>query len=299
VALCARDAAEIERVRAEFAAGGTDVLASVHDATDATAMERFVAEVVDRHGSLDLLVTCAATIQVGPLEAMTRVDFEDALSQIFWTTYHASMAALPVMRGQKRGHMAHVTSFGGKLSVPHLLPYCTAKFAATGFSEGLRAAVAKDGIGVTTITPGILRTGAHVNAPFKGDLEAEYTWFAAGATLPFVSLSAGRAARRIVDAVERGKAECALEPSIRLMVMANAVFPELTARFLALQNALLPGAAGVTGSERGADVAARSQEPLVRAFDQLGRKNAEQHNEYPGPITLPLHKRGIRPPQPS
>ena len=124
---------------------------------------------------------------------VSRVDFEDALRQIFWTTYHASMAALPVMRKQKSGHIAHVTSFGGKVSVPHLLPYCTAKFAATGFSEGLRAAVAKDGIRVTTITPGIMRTGAHVNAPFKGDQEAEYAWFAAGATLPLVSLASERA----------------------------------------------------------------------------------------------------------
>jgi NAD(P)-dependent dehydrogenase (short-subunit alcohol dehydrogenase family) len=297
VALCARDALEIDRVRAEFAGRGVKVLASVHDATDAAGMEQFVADIVAQHGRLDVLFTCAATIQVGPLEAMTRVDFEDALRQIFWTTYHPSMAALPVMRRQQSGHLAHVTSFGGKVSVPHLLPYCTAKFAATGFSEGLRAAVAKDGIRVTTITPGVMRTGAHVNAPFKGNQEAEYTWFAAGATLPLVSLGSERAARRIVDAVERGKAECTLSAAIRLLVVANAVFPGLTSRLLAIQDALLPAGDGITGSERGADVAERSRLPWVRALDRLGRKNAQRHHEYPGPVTLPPVRRGIRPAQ--
>jgi NAD(P)-dependent dehydrogenase (short-subunit alcohol dehydrogenase family) len=296
VALCARDAAEVERVRAEFAERGVEVLARVHDATDAAAMERFVGEVVERYGTVDLLATCAATIQVGPFEAMTRVDFEDALQQIFWTTYHASMAVLPVMRKQKRGNIAHVTSFGGKISVPHLLPYCTAKFAATGFSEGLRVAVARDGIRVTTITPGVLRTGAHVNAPFKGNQELEYSWFSAGATLPFVSLGSERAARRIIAAVERGKAECTLSAGMRLLVMGNALFPGLSSRLLAFQDTLLPAGEGVTGSARGADVAERSQLPWVRAIDRLGRKNAERHHAYPGPVTLPLEKRGIRPP---
>jgi NAD(P)-dependent dehydrogenase (short-subunit alcohol dehydrogenase family) len=296
VALCARDAAEVERVRGEFAQRGLAVLARVHDATDAAAMEQFVTEIVRQYGRLDVLITCAATIQVGPFEAMTRVDFEDSLQQIFWTTYHASMAALPIMRKQKRGHMAHVTSFGGKISVPHLLPYCTAKFAATGFSQGLRAAVAKDGIRVTTITPGVLRTGAEVNAPFKGNLEAEYTWFAAAATLPWVSLGSERAARRILDAVEHGKAECTLSMSTRLLVAMNALFPGLLSRMLAVQNTLLPDGNEVTGSERGADVAERSQRPWIRTITSLGRKNAERHHAYPGPVTLPLVKRGIRPP---
>jgi NAD(P)-dependent dehydrogenase (short-subunit alcohol dehydrogenase family) len=296
VALCARDAAEVERVRVEFEQHGVEVFARVHDATDAKAMEQFIAEIVSCYGRLDLLATCAATIQVGPLEAMTRVDFEDALQQIFWTTYHATMAALPVMRRQRSGHIAHVTSFGGKISVPHLLPYCTAKFAATGFSEGLRVAVARDGIRVTTITPGVLRTGAHVNAPFKGDMEAEYSWFAAGATLPLVSLGSERAARRIVDAVERGKAECTLTASMRLLVMAHGLFPGLSSRLLALQDTLLPDGEGVTGSQRGADVAQHSASRWVRFFDRLGRKNAERHHAYPGPVTLSLEQRGIRPP---
>jgi NAD(P)-dependent dehydrogenase (short-subunit alcohol dehydrogenase family) len=295
VALCARDAAEVERVRLEFEERGVEVLARVHDATDGAAMQQFVAEIVARHGRLDLLATCAATIQVGPLEAMTQVDFEDALQQIFWTTYHASMAALPVMRTQRHGHIAHVTSIGGKISVPHLLPYSTAKFAATGFSEGLRFAVARDGIRVTTITPGVLRTGAHVNAPFKGDQEAEYSWFSAGATLPLVSLGSERAARRILDAVERGKVECTLSAPVRLAVVAKALFPGLASRLLSLQDALLPDGHGVTGSERGADVAARSERPWVRLIDRIGRRNAERHHAYPGPVTLSPERRGIRP----
>jgi NAD(P)-dependent dehydrogenase (short-subunit alcohol dehydrogenase family) len=295
VALCARDPNEVERVRAELAQAGHSVLARVHDASDATDMVRFVAEIEHEFGALDVLFTCAATIQVGPFEAMTTVDFEDALKQIFWTTYHATMAVLPIMRRQGRGRIGHITSFGGKISVPHLLPYSTAKFAATGFSEGLRYALAKDGIRVTTITPGVLRTGAHVNAPFKGNKEAEYSWFSAGATLPFTSLGSERAARRIVRAVERGEAECTLGLATRLAVMGRALFPGLSSRLLAMQDSLLPRTNGATGSERGADVAARSDKPWIRAIDRLGRRNAERHHAYPGPVTLSEEERGIRP----
>jgi NAD(P)-dependent dehydrogenase (short-subunit alcohol dehydrogenase family) len=297
VALCARDPDEVARAHTELAAGGADVLARVYDAALPEDMARFVGEVVAHFGALDVLATCAATIQVGPLEAMTQRDFEDSLTQIFWTTYHPTMAALPVMRRQKRGHIAHVTSFGGKVSVPHLLPYCTAKFAATGFSEGLRAAVAHEGIRVTTITPGIMRTGAHVNAPFKGEHEREYSWFATGATLPFVSLASETAARRIVRAVERGAAECTLAASIRWLVIANTLSPSLTSRALTLANMLLPGASGATTAERGADVAARSSSRWVRTLDSIGRPNAERHHAYPGPVNLSLEERGLsRPP---
>lgn len=69
-----------------------------------------------------------------------------------------------------------ITSIGGKVSVPHLMPYAAAKFAAVGLSEGLRAELAGTGIRVTTVVPGVMRTSGHLYAGFRGDLEAEYAW---------------------------------------------------------------------------------------------------------------------------
>jgi hypothetical protein len=195
------------------------------------------------------------------------------------------MTVLPHMRERRAGRIVHISSFGGKLGLPHLLPYCTAKFALTGFSAALRAEVAEHGISVTTVSPGLLRTGAHVNAPFKGQHEKEFLWFSAGATLPIVSLASEEAAKRILRAAERRVADTTLTPGIRALVIANAIAPGMVSRSLALQGRLLPSAQGGSNeARRGVDVASGSRSRLVRAIERFGRANAERHHAYPGPI---------------
>jgi NAD(P)-dependent dehydrogenase (short-subunit alcohol dehydrogenase family) len=286
VAICARDPDELERVRRELEQSGGSVLAEVCDASDAEQVAQLVQRVHDVLGPIELLITCAATIQVGPVEHMTTQDFEEAMAGIFWTTYHPTMAVLPSMRQRREGQIVHVTSFGGRFATPHMLPYCAAKFAATGFSEGLRAELRSQGIRVTTITPGFLRTGAQVNAPFKGDQEKEFTWFAAGLTLPLLSLSSEVAAKRIARAAELDRAESTLTAGVRAVIIAKAMAPGLVSTLAALHNRLLPKASSGSQARRGIDVANSSSSKLVRHLERLGRKNAQRHNAYPGPLNV-------------
>src|SRR5204863_5194639 len=118
-----------------------------------------------------------------------------------------TLSVLPAMRRQGEGRIVNISSIGGKIAVPHLLPYDASKFALTGFSEGLRAELLKDGIYVTTVCPGLMRTGSPRNADFKGQHEAEYAWFSIGDSLPGMSMSAEAAAERIVTAFRQGEAE--------------------------------------------------------------------------------------------
>src|SRR5207302_9918669 len=98
----------------------------------------------------------------------------------------------------------------GKISVPHLVPYSVGKFALTAFSEGLRSELLKDKVYVTTVCPGLMRTGSPRNALFKGNNEAEYVWFSISHALPGLSMNANRAARQVVDALARGDSEVVL-----------------------------------------------------------------------------------------
>jgi short-subunit dehydrogenase len=82
------------------------------------------------------------------------------------------------MRQRHQGRIVNISSIGGKISVPHLLPCCASKFARTGLSEGLRAELCQDGIYVTTVIPGLMRTGSPRNAIFKGQHRAEHAWSA-------------------------------------------------------------------------------------------------------------------------
>src|SRR6186997_1202822 len=120
---------------------------------------------------------------------------------------YPTLAVLPDMRKRRSGRIVNITSIGGKLGIPHLLPYSASKFAAVGFSQGLRAEVAAEGIKVITVVPGLMRTGSPRNAIFRGRHRSEYAWFSISDALPGVSISAEQAARRIIEATCRGEAE--------------------------------------------------------------------------------------------
>jgi NAD(P)-dependent dehydrogenase (short-subunit alcohol dehydrogenase family) len=244
IAICARDEAELVRARHELTLRGAPVLALTCDVSDATAVQRMVDQVIARFGRLDVVVNNASIIQVGPIETMSIPDFELVMATNFWGTVNTTLAALPQMWARKGGRIVNITSIGGKVAFPHLLPYDCAKFAVIGFSEGLRAELAKDGIRVTTIVPGFMRTGSPLHAQFKGRREEEMAWFGAGDILPISAMSVERAARRIVLATARGEAEVTLSWQARVLRLVHDLFPGLTADFLGVVNRLLPSAKG-------------------------------------------------------
>lgn len=284
LALCARDAAELAAARADLEAQGYEVFTSVCDLTDTAQIERLIAEVTARSGQIDVLINNAGVIEVGPVQNMQRRDFEDAMNVDFWGGLDTILAVLPQMRARKSGRIVNITSIGGKVAFPHLLPYAAAKFAFTGLSEGLHSELKRDGITVTTIVPGLLRTGSYFNALFKGNKAGEFAWFALGDNLPVGSISAERAAREIVAATRNGEAERILSVPANLLSRAQGLAPSATNGLLTLiNNLVLPAPSDQPGSNKistGSD--ADPLIPLHPAFDAvtaLGRSAAERLNE--------------------
>ncbi|MFD0526715.1 SDR family NAD(P)-dependent oxidoreductase [Kitasatospora arboriphila] len=171
VMICARDPQELATAERELSSRGT-VASTVCDLAEPDAPERLVAATVERFGQLDVLVNNAGLIQVGPLEAFTAEDFDRALDVMVRAPVRLVLAALPGMRERRSGTVVTVSSIGGRIPAPHLLPYVTAKFALAGLSAGLRAELAADGISVTTVLPGLMRTGSHRAAAFAGSPSA-------------------------------------------------------------------------------------------------------------------------------
>lgn len=280
VAICARDAAELERARTWLQARGVETLAIRCDVSDAGAVEALVAEVARRWAPVDVLVNNASIIQVAPVRALSVRDFSEAMDVNFWGMVHPTLAVLPRMRERRRGRIVNITSIGGKVAVPHLLAYTAAKYAAVGFSEGLTTELAREGIQVTTIVPGLMRTGSYLNATFGGDRQAEFTWFSLGATLPGVSMDAERAAREIVRAVRRGERERILSPPAALLARAHGLAPATTLAVLAAVNRLLPSADGGTrGAARGHEVARQMDAPMLETATHLGRTAARRFQQ--------------------
>jgi short-subunit dehydrogenase len=244
IAICARDAAELERGRLNLERRGIEVYATVCDVSDAEQVQRLIHEVEDYFGRIDVLVNNASIIQVGPVEAMKIEDFQHAMAVNFWGTLHTSLAAIDALKKNGGSRIVNICSIGGKVAVPHLLPYDCAKFAVMGLSEGLRAELAKDNISVTTVIPGLMRTGSFSSATFKGDPMEEYLWFSTLAQGAVTSMDGRKAARKIVRAAMRRDAEVIIGWQARLLAFAKAFFPATVARALSAANRAMPKETG-------------------------------------------------------
>ncbi|HKG45354.1 MAG TPA: SDR family oxidoreductase [Pyrinomonadaceae bacterium] len=247
--LCARDEEELDQARLDLESLGAEVMVVPCDIRNQQDVNAMIAAVNDRFGGVDVLVNNAGVIQVGPIEVMTHEDFELAMQAHFWGPLNMIMAVLPSMRQRRSGRIVNITSIGGKVSIPHLVPYSASKFALVGLSKGLRAELMKDGIKVTTISPGLMRTGSPRNADFKGQHRFEYAWFSISDALPLLTVSAENAARQIVSACKRGQAELVISVPAKIAVLFDELFPEAMSQMLALANQFLPGPGGV-GTER-------------------------------------------------
>jgi len=244
IVLSARDEQELERARQDIESLGGTVVAIPCDVTQREQVRSLIRQSLDRFGSIDILVNNAGAISVSPLEAQTLDDFEHAMAVIFWGTVYPTLEVLPHMRQRRAGHVVNITSVGGKVSVPHLASYSAAKFAAVGFSEGLHTELAPAGIHVLTVVPGLMRTGSHVNAEFKGQQRKEFAWFSLVASLAITSIGADDAARRIVSALETVETEIILTWQAAVAARLQGVMPGFTTDVLTLINRLLPDAAG-------------------------------------------------------
>ncbi|NJN17969.1 MAG: SDR family NAD(P)-dependent oxidoreductase [Oscillochloris sp.] len=241
--LVARDEAELDRAQYDLLTRNRQAPAIViGDVADERTARRSVEAALDAHGRLDILVNNAGIIQTGPLQTMSRHDFAQAMDVHFWGMYHMIMAAQPHLRHSGKGRIVNITSIGGKLAVPHLLPYAASKFAAVGLSDGLRAELAAEDISVTTVVPGLMRTGSPVNARFKGRHKQEYFWFTVSDSLPITSINAQRAARQIIAACRRGQPQLVIGWQAQALILAQALAPGLVARMTKLAARLLPDA---------------------------------------------------------
>ena len=277
IVICGRDPDTLKRAHRELTTQHSQTLAIPCDVTDQQQVSHLVRTVYQRWQRIDVVVNNAGTITVGPMEVMTHADYEEAMNLHFWAPLYTTLAVLPAMRRHGEGRIVNIASVGGKLSVPHLLPYSASKFALVGLSEGLRAELIRDGIHVTTVCPGLMRTGSPQNAQFKGQHQAEYAWFSISDSLPFLSMDAQRAARQIVKACKQGSAEVILSLPAQLAVTFHGLFPKLTASVLATVNQLLPAPGGIGTTRATGKESASTLSPSV--LTTLGERAAQHFNQ--------------------
>jgi short-subunit dehydrogenase len=244
--IVSRHAEELYRAKghllAECGIGAKDVMVLPCDVSVPEEIQEVVTAATSYFGQIDVVVNNAGIILVGPVESHTLGNFQEAMNINFFGALHTTLAVLPQMLARRSGAIVNIASIGGKVAFPHLLPYVASKFALVGWSQGLRAELNGKGIDVITVTPGMMRTGSHIQARYTGNTESEYSWFASAASFPVTATSAKSAARKIVQALRRRPAEI----SMGLQAIAAGRFanlaPEWTATLLSTANGFLPDA---------------------------------------------------------
>jgi short-subunit dehydrogenase len=231
--LVARSPQALHEAADELRATGAFVETIAADLRQESEIDRVVERVLRAGDVVDVLINNAGVIEVGPFEHTQLEDFENSLATHFWAPLHLIRKLLPNIRREGEGRIVNISSVGGRVAVPHLAAYAAGKFALTGLSETLRAELGKCGIYVTTVTPGLMRTGSYVNVQLRGQHADEFRWFASMIATPLTSMQARRAAAQIVQAVREGRA---------------AIAPGWQSRAAQIASALAPNAvAGVTG----------------------------------------------------
>jgi NAD(P)-dependent dehydrogenase (short-subunit alcohol dehydrogenase family) len=240
VSILSRDEEELKKAEKELVQSGIEASYEVCDVRDRNQVEQALGRIVLKYGRLDVLVNNAGIIQVGPVEHMRLEDYEDAMGVHFWGPLYGILAALHYMRQQGGGRIVNITSIGGKVAVPHLAPYTASKFALVGLSDALRSELAEEGIHITTVAPGLMRTGSYYNALFKGEREEEFNWFSVLSSLPVTAIEVQSAAHQIVEATRYGEPALVITPQAKILALTDRVFPRFTAGVMKIFNRFLP-----------------------------------------------------------
>lgn len=277
VSICGRDAQTLKQALVELQGLGK-VHGAVCNLTRESDVKQWVEEARRELGSVDVLIYNAGIIQVGPYEAMRKIDFKNAIDTHVYGALHTINQVVPLMKDQGGGNIALIASMGGKRAVPHMLPYDVSKFALVGMGEGMAVELAKDKIYVTTVCPATMRTGSPDHAYFKGDHRKEYTWFSLLDSLPGVSVSAEYAANKILDAIGRRQVLLVYPFSAQVGVALSALAPSVYVKAMRLVSRLLPqsdDARSFTGEQSHSKLS-------PSALTALTQKAAEKNNEVRG-----------------
>jgi len=217
IVLSSRREPELQRVMQSCVAQGQapdKLLVLPLDVTDQASMPAARDQVIERFGHIDMLVNNAGISQRSrcidtDMEVYRQLFEVDVLGQIALTKQ-----VLPLMYRQKSGHIVITSSVAGKIGAPFRTGYCAAKHAVMGFFDALRAEVTQQGIRVTTITPGFIRTNISLHA-----LSGDGTEFGAVDDDIAGGMDATRCAEVIMDGLRKGKPEIAVGEGMEMKAL--------------------------------------------------------------------------------
>ena len=272
--LMARDAIELARARRSIDSDSLVQLLPA-DVTDPAQVEQAFSTMIRRFGRIDVVINNAGQILSAPFDDTSSEDFKALLDVHFWGTLNVSRAALPHLARHGEGRIINICSIGSRVPIPHLSAYCASKYAQAGLSAVMAGELRAKGIRVTTVLPGLMRTGSHLQAWFKGERPTEFALFSLVGGAPGTSMSAERAARLILAAGARGQADAVIPFTYRQLSKLASMVPNTTIASLAAVNEMLPG----TRTRFATQGKHLTLPKLVKGVTALNERAADRNNQ--------------------
>ncbi len=280
VVICGRSEESLQLASKDLKSKSTDIHTIQCDVSDKQQIKQMIRRIKSEVGSVDVLINNAGIIQAGPMDLMNEEDYRSAMETHFWGPFYLMNEVLPDMKKKNMGRIVNIVSIGGIISFPHLLPYNASKHALSGLSKGISGELKKFNIKVTTVYPGLMRTGSPRNIDVKGKHQKEYAWFKISDSLPLLSMNADKAARKIIDSMKKGDKSLTLTLPAKFITAVQALAPELTLNSFDLINNLLPGKPkGINSgeSQKGYESESKlSKSPLTEKTEKAAERNLEK-----------------------
>jgi short-subunit dehydrogenase len=202
---------ELEKTLAEF---GINTLVCECDVSDKVQVEKMGFQVMEKFGRVDVLVNNAGFAIYGAVSDLTVEEIESQMQTNYFGMIYCTKRFLPKMLEQKSGHIVNVASVAASFGLPGIASYCASKFAMLGFSEGLKHELKGTGIGVTVVSPIMVKTSFFDHRSFEHMPKYSPT-----------ALSAKTVAKTIVSAANSPRLEIIVPPVIRCAVWIKQTFP--------------------------------------------------------------------------
>lgn len=214
LALVARRKEKLDELSQSLAQFNTDVLVCPCDVSDKDQVEKMADQVLEKFGKLDILVNNAGFAIYGTVSELTIEEIESQTKTNYLGMIYCTKHFLPVFQKQNSGHIVNVASVAASFGLPGIASYCASKFAMLGFSEGLKHELNGTNIGVTVVSPIMVRTNFF-----------EHKSFAKMPKYSPISLDPKTVAKAILSASESSRLEIIVPGIVRVGVWLKHTIP--------------------------------------------------------------------------
>ena len=217
IILVARRKNKLEQVENELKQFNVNTLVCVCDVSKKDQVEELFKIVLQKFNSIDILVNNAGFAIYGSVSDLSINEIESQMETNYFGMIYCVKNFLPLMLKKKSGHIVNVASVGASFSVPGVSSYCATKFAMLGFSEGLKHELYGTGVGLTVVSPIMVRTPLFEHPSFTN-----FSKFSTG-----VSLSSETVAKTIIKASNSSRLEIVVPSVARAVIWFKQTFPFL------------------------------------------------------------------------